>query len=1004
MDDFDGDGIINTEDPYPLDACYPGNFIKSVDIPLIGNYDYTEADFDIYTITGNKVLTLGTIGFNINDYLENFCKALLDENYNENGSSYYSDTQRINLGFSQNNELKLYISSLNNKCDAESLLYELLDNGNYYDRDYKQGYEQSNLPNESIINLGKIVELFGKKENPGYTLQELVKGLYYFLTGKECEYSTDILKYFEGEGGRDPYFRLDSDVLKRFGLPNASNDSLWDYLSYDTVVFSSIYDNDIIWPIKCTGLHNHILYSPYLDYFYTNHCEENYSRYMIEFNNSELDLERMVAIKVLLERKKTFPEDIYTAKIFISGKDVIRLNDLDPTGGEYIKFINLNESGFNVMSDNQIIYDIKKDDGNFKYHIYKLFGDTNDDDIIHNEKLEKEIYSFFFFLIPHKENLPEINQKIVQKISGSLNGHDSIPYKIVVPDNEIYDDLEITVTCPGGVTDFDIYIQYESLPVINNGVVTDYCAYGKNTGDDKVNITFPSSGTWWVLVYNFSGNPGTYVLEMTLTPDSAPAANADWAFIGSTVHFWPPADRNTIVAKVDGNHNITEGPYVLPYEYLCDPGKFTKDSCLIDDNISPFDPPIYKLDLTISKLLNLFTIDANEDEKLLFVQGAYGLEAYDQPAIEQLENTYLFMKDDENIYFPLTDHCLKIDGLSDTNENNRVVNKFIDDFNANAYIFSFDHVCGVQGWASVELPVSNYYHDLKTYAHIVNKVLFTVKGIVPPPRPSGLVLEVTEPETDVFNIIIDWEYSSEDKITHFRIERKTGDEDFTTIADEIGVSTRRFTDTNILSNTEYSYRVLSVNCAGAVATSVQSIKTPQTIPAPPSDLSAAAVSHKRIRLAWNDNSHNENGFKIKRNDLEEDIVINEANVTTYQDSYALLPETSYTYTVRSFNELGDSPESAEAAATTLGSELSPEVAGISCDIVFQQDMYGIPDRWIPNTNELCRPFSVVIRGRDADNGIFEIPENLGVSVIAPEDPFWQEGDEDEAGSNIHRNK
>jgi hypothetical protein len=119
----------------------------------------------------------------------------------------------------------------------------------------------------------------------------------------------------------------------------------------------------------------------------------------------------------------------------------------------------------------------------------------------------------------------------------------------------------------------------------------------------------------------------------------------------------------------------------------------------------------------------------------------------------------------------------------------------------------------------------------------VNKVLLTVRGIVPPPPPSGLACEVTEPETDIFNVILDWDYADEDKITHFRIERKTVNEDFITLVDDIDTGTRSFTDTEVLSNTQYTYRVLAVNCAGAVASAGVSVTTPQTLPAPPSDLS-----------------------------------------------------------------------------------------------------------------------------------------------------------------------
>ncbi|MBN2532989.1 MAG: hypothetical protein JXB88_08860 [Spirochaetales bacterium] len=158
-----------------------------------------------------------------------------------------------------------------------------------------------------------------------------------------------------------------------------------------------------------------------------------------------------------------------------------------------------------------------------------------------------------------------------------------------------------------------------------------------------------------------------------------------------------------------------------------------------------------------------------------------------------------------------------------------------------------------------------------------------------------------------------------------------------------------------------------------------------------------------MQFTWTDNSHNETGFKLKRNDLVDPIMI-AANVTEYEDTYELLRETTYTYAICSYNELGDSLYSAEASVTTLGSELPLEVTGISCAINLQNDIYGIQDQWIPNTNQLCRPFTIIIEGRDANSNPYEIPENLNIKLIAPEDPYWEEGAGDEGNNNIHRNK
>ena len=91
-------------------------------------------------------------------------------------------------------------------------------------------------------------------------------------------------------------------------------------------------------------------------------------------------------------------------------------------------------------------------------------------------------------------------------------------------------------------------------------------------------------------------------------------------------------------------------------------------------------------------------------------------------------------------------------------------------------------------------------------------------------------------------------------------------------------------------------------------------------PAAPGNLTATPVSATQISLAWTDNSTNEIQFVVSRSSTAggpyTDIAILPANVNAYS-STGLSALTTYYFVVRAENGGGDSPNSAEASATTL---------------------------------------------------------------------------------------
>jgi titin len=137
-----------------------------------------------------------------------------------------------------------------------------------------------------------------------------------------------------------------------------------------------------------------------------------------------------------------------------------------------------------------------------------------------------------------------------------------------------------------------------------------------------------------------------------------------------------------------------------------------------------------------------------------------------------------------------------------------------------------------------------------------------------------------------------------------------------------------FTDSSeLLPGRTYVYRVRATNEAGVSAPSnTDSVQIPGDVGAPAATrLEAGVVSAHAIRLSWRD-VEGETGYTIERRaegtDAWTRVAATAANVTRYVDE-GLDAGKTYQYRVRAFNEVGESPNSNVAFATTPGEDTRP---------------------------------------------------------------------------------
>ena len=114
-----------------------------------------------------------------------------------------------------------------------------------------------------------------------------------------------------------------------------------------------------------------------------------------------------------------------------------------------------------------------------------------------------------------------------------------------------------------------------------------------------------------------------------------------------------------------------------------------------------------------------------------------------------------------------------------------------------------------------------------------------------------------------------------------------------------------YSDTGLVTSTTYVYRVSAFNSAGSSAYS-NKVSVALTVPAAPTQLTAAVARNSQVTLNWQDHSNNETGFQIERSS-DGNVFTAMATVATdirkYKDVTAAAGQT-YFYRVVAKNNVG----------------------------------------------------------------------------------------------------
>ncbi len=177
----------------------------------------------------------------------------------------------------------------------------------------------------------------------------------------------------------------------------------------------------------------------------------------------------------------------------------------------------------------------------------------------------------------------------------------------------------------------------------------------------------------------------------------------------------------------------------------------------------------------------------------------------------------------------------------------------------------------------------------------------------PPPAPSNL----RATPTDSTHVRLDWNDNSNNE-AGFAIY------DGNIFLTNVGANTTTYLVGGLGPSSYHCYHLYAFNAAGDSAwTDWGCAMTPggaSVLPPAPSNLRASAMDSSLIRLDWNDNSNNEEGFAIYDGGIR---VTNVGPNTTSYIASGLLPSSYHCYHLYAFNSAGDSAWTDWGCATTL---------------------------------------------------------------------------------------
>jgi len=176
-----------------------------------------------------------------------------------------------------------------------------------------------------------------------------------------------------------------------------------------------------------------------------------------------------------------------------------------------------------------------------------------------------------------------------------------------------------------------------------------------------------------------------------------------------------------------------------------------------------------------------------------------------------------------------------------------------------------------------------------------------------------------------------WQDNSNNE-TGFKVERKQGTGAWQEVAQR-PQDWPKWTDTGLSAGVIYTYRIYAYNQYGqsGYSNEISITITPGTAPVAPGNLTVGILSAEAAEIEWQDNSYNEEGFKVERKQgsgIWQEVAVRPKDWPRWID-IGLMPGATYTYRIYAYNSVGDSDHSNEFSITMAEETEVPDTSGAS---------------------------------------------------------------------------